>query len=200
MKNMRFDLRVGLICAAALTFFLPCISNAQPTVQEGDLVRVRTHDEGTVVGVFRGIEGVMVQLSYPDADAEEMGSLRLTAVSYVERRVPRTRGSGTLRGIGIGFGLGALGGAALGYLGRDDDDCDRGRTFCEPPGTPVGGGAIIFGGLGTAVGALVGAAHPGEEWQRAVIRRGDEIETRARARLTTAPEARGIRVGVEIRR
>jgi hypothetical protein len=202
--NMQFGRGIvvlsTVLCAAALTFFLPSIASAQPRAQEGDLVRVRTQGGGTEIGVFRGLEGAVLHLAHLDADSEELRSLRLTEVSRVERRVTRTAGAGAVRGAAIGFGLGTLSGAGLGYLARDDNDCDRSVTFCEPPGTPVIGGAIILGVLGTAVGAIAGAAWPGEEWQRAVIRRGDEIETRERARIIIAPDRRGIRVGAEVRR
>jgi hypothetical protein len=85
---------------------------------------------------------------------------------------PRSRSAALGRGLGFGFLAGAAVGAMLGYA-DGDDECAEG-DWCildlSAGDKAVVGGAVI-GGLGAAIGALVGAFYPGERWERVPVRR-----------------------------
>jgi hypothetical protein len=80
------------------------------------------------------------------------------AITRFELGHRRTSGKGALRGAGIGLLAGGVGGAALGVALDSPDDWFSG-------GELAAGGAIVFGGAGALIGALVGAASPGERWE-----------------------------------
>ena len=89
-----------------------------------------------------------------------------TSVSRVDVSVPRTSGeSARVRG-GVGFLIGAVTGAILGYLQGGDPPLFGNEPFLFSANEKAVVGAVMLGGAGGIGGAIVGALYPGERWQR----------------------------------
>jgi hypothetical protein len=85
---------------------------------------------------------------------------------------PRSRRAGAGRGLGLGFLGGAVIGAMLGFA-DGDDKCVEGQwcIFDLSASDKAVLGGVLMGGVGAAIGGLVGAARPGERWQKVPVRR-----------------------------
>jgi hypothetical protein len=88
---------------------------------------------------------------------EEPDRIPLDSVTSLERQVRR---GGKKRGLWLGLLSGAAIGAVAGYAAGDD--CGRESFVCFDRPTTAASGAILFGVLGTAIGAIVA---PGEKWE-----------------------------------
>jgi len=91
-------------------------------------------------------------------------------IEKVEVRVPRSSGSGALRGAVIGGGIGGMIGMLYAIATWDDVDTDCGDLdeLCSntASGLRFMGSVAVFGIPGMLLGAVVGAAAPGEHWQQ----------------------------------
>lgn len=85
------------------------------------------------------------------------------AVSVVEVSLGRRPSGPAAR---RGAAVGALAGLAVGasYAGLSPNSCNTGFV-CLESGTAAGAMALVFGTLGAAAGAAIGAALSGERWQ-----------------------------------
>lgn len=98
------------------------------------------------------------------SDGGNAKTIRCAQLNQVQLRVgPGPRGRSTLRGMGIGFLVGAATGATLGYLGTEE---------AEPlgPGEVAVIMGIFLGGTGAAVGGAIGFVTPGSSWQDVPLR------------------------------
>jgi hypothetical protein len=85
----------------------------------------------------------------------------LTRLDRLEVRVRRSRARGAARGAG----LGALAGFAMGLAAATvaNAQCRPGDDMC---GLAFIGGPTLGVAAGLTLGAVVGAVHPGDRWQR----------------------------------
>jgi hypothetical protein len=88
---------------------------------------------------------------------QEPDRIPLDSVTSIERQVRR---GGKKRGLGLGLLTGAAIGAVAGYAAGEDCGPDAFVCFDRP--TTAASGAVVFGVLGMAIGALVA---PGERWE-----------------------------------
>lgn len=155
----RLHLGIALfVSTAALS--LPVHLTAQaPGVRAGDDVRIRSE---SVAGRFTVSDVTESTLTLRDSD----GAIVLVPAGSVTRlavhRGPRSRGRGALRGLGIGFAAGAVGGALLGLA--DGDDSGGIINFTAEEKALMG--ATVFGVTGGLLGAAIGAAAPGQLWEK----------------------------------
>jgi hypothetical protein len=152
-----------LFAAGSLMSLAPCrpaLAQHVP-VSAGQRVRV----EWSEAERRHRAAGTVLELRGDSLALAEPAGARAFALSRLERidvRVPRSR----VRGAAVGAGWGTLAGLAAGLVlgavsysqcsGHDDDLCPLALVFAPPLGA----------GAGLVVGAVVGAASPGERWQR----------------------------------
>ena len=94
------------------------------------------------------------------------GTERILAVAYPQLTgLALSRGvkSQTAKGAGIGFLMGAIGGAILGATAPDDGGCCMGGSGPNWILAAIGGGVLGVGGL--VVGSVIGARHRTERWE-----------------------------------
>lgn len=148
---------------------LPPGAGAQPLPREvlpahGARVRLVTTAGDRLTGVLGLIVADTLMLTVRDRAGPPL-SARPVAVDHV-RELWVSRGRGRGRGALYGFGLGLVGGAAVGAtLGVLSATERQGCDFCtKEAGAAFGaiGGAI----LAAPLGAVVGALHGRERWER----------------------------------
>lgn len=91
--------------------------------------------------------------------------IRVTALvpereRWIGRFVSAARGNG-LRGASGGLAMGALCGAVVGYAAHGGND----NLVSSSAGESAAAGAVVFGVLGVAIGAAVGALTHSEHWR-----------------------------------
>jgi hypothetical protein len=96
-------------------------------------------------------------------------------VSQLEVRYGGRSNAG--RGALIGFGLGALSGAIVGY--ESYRQCTALCVFDPGPGADAVAGALVFGGAGALLGAVIGSVKHGGGWEAVSL---------GRARVALAPQ------------
>lgn len=150
---------IALIAAAAATLIAPRAEAQTLGVGRGDEIRIRSE---TVDGRFTVDDVNDGSLTLRDS----VGSVVQVPMSSVTRLVvhrgPRTRGRGALRGLGIGFAAGAVGGVVLGLASGDDPP--GGFIIFTAEEKALLGGAFLGATVGL-VGAAIGAAAPGQLWE-----------------------------------
>ncbi len=129
----------------------------QPTLAPGAEVRIHVLPSVRFTGTL--VEATADSLVPRPGDGDRMRSVPREQIARLEVRVPRTRGQGAVRGPGWGALLGGAGGALFGAATAGD--CD----FCFGVGETAAIGAVLFGGIGAATGAILGATRPGQRWE-----------------------------------
>lgn len=148
------------VLPAALAAQAPC-----PSLAAGSTVRLHA-PSAEVYTLPRAVQPGDTVIVVPAGGRSET-LIRCAQVSRVQLRVgPGARGRSTLRGMGIGFLVGAVTGATIGYLGTEEGDESEvlGR---EEVAVIMG---IFLGGTGAAVGGVIGFATPGSSWQDVPLR------------------------------
>ena len=187
---LRSDRRVVLaILACSLLAFLPSLSAAQEPVKAfdqlstrlkpGDTVSVADAQGREVEGKIRALTTSTLTLDRDDGTAYAADNVR-----QITQRKSKPVGKGALRGLGAG----AIGGAVIGSGMASLDDCNG----CSVAGFALGG-AVICGGIGAGVGALIGSMKSGKEM---VVYRAPGASGSARLLLAPmiTPRARGVTV------
>lgn len=138
----------------------------QPPVQEGDRVRVLADGARGVFTVIRVDVDTLTLESPSSVGPRRLGvhSIRRLHVN----RGPRSVGAGALRGAGMGLGVGAITGAIFGLASGDDEGSFI--AFSAEQKALVFG--VTFGLGGAALGGVLGAALPGERWERVSVGEG----------------------------
>jgi hypothetical protein len=142
------------VCAAAVFFFFALTAAAQPPARSWN--NVKALSVGTSVRISVGSRTVNGQVHATTDDSlaldSKKGQEMFTRQEVMRVSVKKTshRGRNTLIGLGAGAGIGVVVGVASLH-----QDC-TGICFLNPTrGQAAGIGAILFGVIGTAVGALI---------------------------------------------
>ena len=134
-------------------------------LREGELVKISSSIvKGTLVVVDADGEVLVLQ----SLDGREEMNVPVASVRRLAAyRGPRSRGAGALRGGGYGLLIGGAVGAASGIV-SGDDDCDSSVPCILPmtAGEKAAAGGLVLGVVGGALGLLIGAAVPGDRWER----------------------------------
>ncbi len=113
------------------------------------------------------ISGTFVNLSadslaYRSALTNEVRTVPIDRLTSFDRRRSRDAGEGAVRGLKWGAPIGGVFGLAVGVACADQDewwvynDCSAGEVALV---------SVVMAGIGGGVGALIGAALPGERWE-----------------------------------
>jgi hypothetical protein len=150
------------IFASAMLLLAPAAlagQSASSGLYAGDRVRLKAEH---IRGEFdiSGISDSTIVLRQPESGRQVEVPLN-SIQSLKVRGERRPRGGGALRGFGYGLLAGGGGGAIIGYASGDDDPGFF--TFTAEEKALIG--AIAFGGMGAALGAVIGAAAPGYHWR-----------------------------------
>lgn len=154
-------LRLRIVFVAGVASMMPVTEGSAqvPGVRVGEEVRIRSE---TAMGRYTVTAVNDGALTLSDAEGSVI-RVPAGAITRLDRSLgPRSTGRGALRGLGIGFGVGAVSGALLGFADGDDSGGILSFTAEEKAGM----GAIFFGGIGGLLGAGIGAAMPGQQWER----------------------------------
>ena len=137
----------------------------------------------------RRLEGDLVRIGADSLALRVQGdtlAFMRSAVQSLEERVTRTRFQNIVRHGAIGLGVGAVGGAVIGFVGYEP--CEPGEWFCMSRGGEAALGAVVIGASGAAAGALVGALRDTGSWRQA------SLTPATRVAVTVAPG--GARVAI----
>jgi len=175
----------SLLAAVVVILLLPTISPAQEPVKSFDQLSTRLKVGDTVWvtdAQGREIKGKIREFG-PSALTLDHGgpeTIQAEAVRLITERKGRHAGKGALCGLGAGVAFGFVWGAASG-----SEDC--------PGASCALLGAGIFGGIGAAAGAAIGAAFPGKEM---VVYRAPGASGSARLSLAPVitPRTKGVLV------
>ena len=99
------------------------------------------------------------------------GAVRVPLASVTTLSVshgPRSAGQGALRGAGLGFAGGAASGILLGFVAGDDPQDNWFAFTAEEKALMYG---VLLGVGSGLVGAVVGLASPGEQWESVPLER-----------------------------
>lgn len=130
--------------------------------EEAGSARVRvTASDRRLSGDLVAVESTALLLRRDGREAPDR--IPLDSVTSIERQVRR---GGKKRGLALGLLAGAAVGAVAGYAAGDD--CGRETFVCFDRPTTAASGAIVFGVLGMAIGAIVA---PGERWESTTAER-----------------------------
>lgn len=154
------------VIGLAIVLLVAGVAGAQP-VSAGTSVRIwaPVPPLSARIATFRAVRGDTIALvtAAPGARMDGAGELLvpLATVSRLEVRMPRSAGRGAWRGAWRGALAGTAVGLVIGLFGVAADNCGLEGPcssllllFAPPAG--------FAGGL--AVGAVIGAAHPGDRW------------------------------------
>lgn len=145
-----------LTLVASLVLAPIAITNAQ--VSGGDIVRIITVDEETVIGTVAEVTSNGVGLAFPQ------GGLQYFSYGDMESfHKSLGRKSYRKQFALVGTGVGALMGVALG-VAVSDAVGDSGIGFFAGVA-----GAAAWGGMGALTGVILGSFFKGENWQEVVI-------------------------------
>jgi hypothetical protein len=138
---------------------------AGQTISPGSRVRVTHPGEGTRVGTVVDLTADTLEVRF--AGRSDAAHMSLDQVSRVD--VSRGRERRILRRAGVGFLVGAGGGALFGAIA--ESQCDPATEFvCLGAGGGAFLGGVFFGAVGGVVGAVAGLA-PSERWERVHVER-----------------------------
>lgn len=152
-------LRITLVAGIASTMFATHVNAQLAGVRAGDDVRIRSEGARGLYTVS-DVSGTTLTLRGADGSLVRVPGSAITRLDL--HRGPRSRGRGALRGLGIGFAVGAVSGAVLGFA--DGDDSAGIISFTAEEKAMAGG--LFFGAVGGLLGAGIGAAAPGQVWER----------------------------------
>lgn len=158
----------SMLCLLAVSM-LPATLAAQatcPTLAAGSTVRLYSPAVAihTLPQAVQPADSVIVL-----SDGGNAKTIRCAELNQVQLRVgPGPRGRSTLRGMGIGFLVGAVTGATIGYLGTEETGDGEGEILGREEVAVIMG--IFLGGTGAAVGGVIGFATPGSSWQDVPLR------------------------------
>ncbi len=158
------------------------VAQSAPDLAVGSRVRLMAAavSKEPLVGTVVRLDATSVELR--TADQKQATLVPRHAITQAEVSLGRRSKK---RHVLIGALIGGAAGA-IAVLATPEESCDPNALFGCSSGPSQGEGALIFGALGAAVGAGVGALIPvGEEWQAAA----------ARPRVGIGPTRRG---GVQI--
>jgi len=165
-----------LLVGTLALFAAPAWGQTLSDLQPGSDLQIETRDHRTIYSVLErtGVDTLFVSqgrdpLPRPMPIAE-MQSLHV--------RVPRSSGSGALRGMLIGGGIGGLTGMVIALSSREESQgCGQLSGLCESTVTfaKVIGYTGLLGMAGMAVGGMVGAAAPGSQWKPVPLPQGLSI-------------------------
>jgi hypothetical protein len=175
------------IAALILALLAPPLALTQdaPTLVPGATVRAKTNGTGG-----NWIRGELVAMTTDTVFIREAGGDRTVALPtgtltqlQVSRGIGTRTGKGALLGLGVGAGTGLLLGVATSLEGCEGfcQDVEPGQILVV---------AVLLGGVGAGIGALIGSTSRGERWQR--------LEPSPKA-LRIQPGAGGIQVGLSLK-
>lgn len=159
-------------------------------VQAGARVRASSRGADTVIGRVLGVNGDTLRvLRDRTPDTASVAISRLATLDLSTGRYKR-RWTGAPYGLFVGAALGA----ALGAATYRKQTCAPSTLFCDVGGREldVAAGAVLLGGVGTVVGAVVGAG-TADRWQRVLPPES------AKLRLIVPPAAGRFTVGASLR-
>lgn len=142
----------AIVAAAAWTIHTATAAVAE----EGPpRLRVARRDATTVIGEFGALRADTLLLNDPERGAQSAIAFRTI------QTLERSRGiqGHSLEAAGIGLGAGVLVGTLLGSYLQPREGSGAEVSFAAR-------GAILVGGAGAAIGALIGAGWKWEDWQR----------------------------------
>ncbi len=161
-------MRVVTIVVAILIIF-SVRGNAENVheLKAGDQLRIRiTGEKGKFV--FDCIRLDTLYVHRKDDNAYQQ--IIFGQIEKIEVKVPRSSGSGALRGALIGGAVGGGIGAIYAIATWDDvnTDCGDLDELCDNTASSLRfmGSVAVFGIPGMLLGACIGAAAPGEHWQQ----------------------------------
>jgi hypothetical protein len=159
-------------------------------VPVGARVRARVQSEDGNRRHARAVQGIVVSGDSAgialSTEADEHLALPFSTLTRLQQSGGRrSRGAGALRGAGLGFLFGGLGGGVVGYASGDDDP---GCWFCLTAKENAVLLGVALGTVGAVVGTAVGATRPGERWRKVPLA----------GRLEVAPRGSGLALGVRI--
>lgn len=163
---MRFRSMLCLLAVSVLPATLAAQANC-PSLAAGSTVRLHS-PSAEVYTLPRAVQPADSVIVVSGGGRSET-LIRCAQLSQVELRVgPGARGRSTLRGMGIGFLVGAVTGATVGYLGTEEGDEGEWEILGREEVAVIMG--IFLGGTGAAVGGVIGFATPGSSWQDVPLR------------------------------
>lgn len=158
-------MRTATLLVLTTLAFAPASAVAQdPALAPGARVRIALEQAdtrpmiGRLIAVTR--DTLLVRTAAADSIAVPLSEVRRLDVSTGRYRP-------ILKGMGLGFLIGAATGALIGAADGDDDA----GFIAFSAGEKAALGAVLFGGLGTVAGGLVGAASPTDRWTQVSPRR-----------------------------
>ncbi|MEO7713740.1 MAG: hypothetical protein ABIV10_12565 [Gemmatimonadaceae bacterium] len=188
MTNRRLS-QVALVCTLAALVGSSAEAQIERSVRAGDRVRVQALDGPVLIGDVEEVTRDTLLLV-----DEDYGTRRLVPVWTIVRLEvsagQSTPESNMLRGAAAGLAVGALVGGALGAATCAGDSDGFGGS-CNVGGKRaqfILGGALILGVPAAALGAVIGAASPLEQWRRVwpEVRAGLSVIGRRRIGFTIA--------------
>jgi hypothetical protein len=156
---MRFLLTL-LIVACCMASTVPT-GVASPLPEPGARIRLtaRMPERERWIGPFVSIAHDSVTMHAGDLN----GSLVAVPTLHIERfEISRGDRPNGLRGASVGFVVGALLGAGVGYAGTNSGNSGNDLYGA---GFNAAAGAAALGVIGTAIGAAIGAGSPSERWR-----------------------------------
>jgi len=148
-----------LALACTVPAFAQASAQAPSQVRPGDGVRV-TSPTASGRFVLHEMDAKTLTLRDSSGAAVRVPLASVTKLSVSLGR--RSAGRGALRGAGLGFAGGAVSGIILGFV--DGDDPSGGFPSLTAEEKALGYGLLLGVGSGL-VGAVVGLASPGEQWE-----------------------------------
>lgn len=177
-----------LVTALLASPILNLAGQGGPTFAPGARLRVTIGDSASnrrLVGTLVAQDASAIRLEVPDlvksagagALVTKVVSVPLTTIREFEVSHPvSNRGKGALIGLGVGVVSGAIVGAAEG-------SCTQDQICIAPRGSEPLIGAVVFGGAGALLGALLGSTIHSDRW---------ESLSSSRAKVTLAPRGAGL--------
>jgi hypothetical protein len=161
-------MRIVAIISAILVFLAVQVhAEKKHELNEGDRLRIRMMGSSDTY-VLERIRPDTLFVFPQNGDGS-----RHIAIGQVERvdvRVPRSAGSGALRGALIGGAVGVVAGAVYGIATWDDVNvnCGELNDLCSSTASAFRfmGVITLFGAHTMLLGGFIGAVAPGERWQR----------------------------------
>lgn len=156
----RWTLRLAGATSLAVVLSSQLFAQALPAPLAAG-ARVRVQAAGMrAVGTVQEVRGDTLVMLGADMRPITLARGDLNRVWVSEGR--RSTGAGIGRGLGLGLLIGGVTGAVLGIADGDDEDGFIALTAEEK----AMAGFVALGGAGALVGAIAGAALPGERWKR----------------------------------
>jgi hypothetical protein len=147
-----------------LIFVGTALGQESAVLDSGTQIRFTLTEQGptdaAVSGTFVNLSAD--SLAYRSALTNEITAVPIDRLTSFDRRRSRTSGEGAVRGLKWGAPIGGVFGLAAGVACADQDewwayyDCSAGEVVLV---------SVVMAGIGGGIGALIGAALPGERWE-----------------------------------